>query len=80
MANATHLTGTEIGLFGRVAGFIADIAESMRKSMEVRSTYAELERLSTRELNDLGISRSDISSIAFDSVYGNPKTEYRQRW
>jgi len=80
MANATHLTGTEIGLFGRVTVFFADVVDSLRKSMEVRRTYMELDRLTTRELDDLGISRSDIASIAFDSVYGDPKTEYRQRW
>ena len=29
-----------------------------------RDTVTELNRLSTRELNDLGIARSDITSIA----------------
>lgn len=33
-----------------------------------RETYGELMRLSTRELNDLGISRGDISQIAKRSV------------
>lgn len=39
--------------------------ESWRK---FRRTYNELDRLSDRELNDLGISRADIARIARKSA------------
>jgi uncharacterized protein YjiS (DUF1127 family) len=35
-----------------------------------RRTYAELNALSARELDDLGISRSEIGHIAWESAYG----------
>jgi len=33
-------------------------------------TYAELSALSTRDLDDLGISRSMISRLALEAAYG----------
>lgn len=34
-----------------------------------RTTLVELDSLSDRELNDLGLSRSTIKSVALESVY-----------
>jgi uncharacterized protein YjiS (DUF1127 family) len=35
-----------------------------------RATYKELNSLSTKELRDLGIDRSDIEKVATDATYG----------
>lgn len=41
-----------------------NITRSFRQWRKVRNTYNELNRLSTRELDDLGITRGDIGRIA----------------
>jgi uncharacterized protein YjiS (DUF1127 family) len=41
-----------------------DIARSYKNWRTYRNTIAELDRLSNRELSDLGISRSDIRAVA----------------
>jgi len=47
---------------------------SVRQRMEARSFYRrtlrELSDMSGRELADLGLHRSEIRRVAFDSVYG----------
>ncbi len=45
-----------------------NIARSLNNWRKVRKTYNELSRLTTRELDDLGISRSDIATIARSAV------------
>ena len=44
------------------------LAQSYRNWRTYRNTIAELDRLSTRELNDLGIARADIRRIARTAV------------
>lgn len=41
-----------------------NIARSFNEWRKARKTYNELSRLSTRELDDLGIARGDIADIA----------------
>ncbi|MEO0543952.1 MAG: DUF1127 domain-containing protein [Pseudomonadota bacterium] len=41
-----------------------NLTRSLRQWRKVRQTENELYRLSTRELDDLGISRADIPQIA----------------
>ena len=60
---AAEMRGTE-SLFNRVAN-----AWARRKVY--KQTYAELNSLSTRELDDLGISRSMISRLAYEAAYKN---------
>jgi uncharacterized protein YjiS (DUF1127 family) len=45
-----------------------NIAQSYRNWRTYRNTVAELDRLSNRDLADLGIGRSDIRRIARQSV------------
>jgi uncharacterized protein YjiS (DUF1127 family) len=54
----------------RVANLASGLLESWRQARVYRVTYEELDRLSTRELEDLGLSRSMISRVAFDAAYG----------
>ncbi|WP_081525675.1 DUF1127 domain-containing protein [Rhizobium sp. CCGE 510] len=41
-----------------------NVARSFNNWRKYRQTVAELGRMSTRELNDLGIGRGDINAIA----------------
>ncbi|MBL4786699.1 MAG: DUF1127 domain-containing protein [Cohaesibacteraceae bacterium] len=43
---------------------IKTLAQNFRQWRSYRSTVTELSRLSARELDDLGISRSDIDVVA----------------
>ncbi|MEP9398161.1 DUF1127 domain-containing protein [Mesorhizobium sp. KR2-14] len=45
-----------------------NILRNFRNWRRYRETVSELSRLSNRELNDLGISRSEIHSVARRSV------------
>lgn len=45
-------------------GIIMNVARSFNNWRKYRQTVTELGRMSTRELNDLGISRSEITSVA----------------
>lgn len=49
-----------------ITEYFRAIGESYRKNKVSRQTYKELNRLSDRELNDIGISRSDIRAVAYD--------------
>lgn len=44
------------------------IADEFRNWRRYRSTVAELNRLSNRELSDLGIHRADIRAVARQSA------------
>ena len=41
-----------------------NVARSFSNWRKYRQTVAELDRLSNRELNDLGVNRADIRSVA----------------
>ena len=41
---------------------------SIDKGLRARRAYEELNRLNDRELADLGLSRCDITRVAFESV------------
>ncbi|MCC2113911.1 MAG: DUF1127 domain-containing protein [Hyphomicrobiales bacterium] len=47
---------------------LSSLFSSVRRWRNYRDTVYELSRLSDRELNDIGISRSDISRIARRSI------------
>ncbi len=49
---------------GFFAGLRRSITESLAHARAYRTTYNELYALSDRELNDIGISRSQIRDIA----------------
>ena len=54
--------------FGAVRSFFARLNDSWENQARIRRTINELSRLSDTELNDLGISRADIASVAVQSV------------
>jgi uncharacterized protein YjiS (DUF1127 family) len=45
----------------------ANVAERFRQYRVMRTTYNELNQLSNRELNDLGLSRSMIRRVAIEA-------------
>ena len=49
---------------------VEGLADRWRRYRLFRRTYAELDALSTRELDDLGISRSMITRLAHEAAYG----------
>ncbi len=50
------------------SGIFARISEALARRRVYNRTYAELSQLSTRELDDLGISRSMISRLAHEAA------------
>jgi uncharacterized protein YjiS (DUF1127 family) len=55
----------------RTAGTLAEtISGTWTDYRTYRATLAELKRLTTRQLNDAGLSRADLRRIAFEAVYG----------
>ncbi|MEO0912051.1 MAG: DUF1127 domain-containing protein [Pseudomonadota bacterium] len=66
--NQTH--AVETGFAARAAAFFADLGTRYMKYRLYRETLAELGSLSDRELNDLGLARANLRSIATESVYG----------
>lgn len=54
--------------FRGVVDFFRKINRSLERRAQINSTIKELSKLSDRELNDIGISRGDIWSIAHEDV------------
>ncbi|MCC5971431.1 MAG: DUF1127 domain-containing protein [Pararhodobacter sp.] len=56
--------------FSTVRDFFAGLADSWNRYITFRRTYEELSALSTRELQDMGVSRSMITRLAYEAAYG----------
>ena len=65
---ALIMTADKIGLPG-VANWFKKLSNKIQAKRLERKTYLELSRLSNRELNDMGIGRSDIMSISRGTWY-----------
>ena len=61
-----------------VMSFFRELKRSYNRNSEIRITVKELSKLSDRELNDIGIARGDIYSIAREDAdfkrFANTKT------
>ncbi len=66
----TNTSTTGHTLVEKFADLRAQWAEAAAKRKVFRTTVAELETLSARELADLGISRASIKAIAYEAAYG----------
>lgn len=53
-----------------VVAVARDLADAIAKRAAYRATVRELRALGDRELDDLGLSRWDIETVARRSVYG----------
>ena len=70
MAYLNTSSSAGFGLMDRVANTVKSVKESLHRRRVYNQTVSELRALSTRELNDLGISRSMITRIALEAAYG----------
>ncbi len=59
-----------VSLSGTFGGFLANLRKSVTDAMTYHRTLTELQALSARELDDLGLTGSDLRRVAHDSVYG----------
>ncbi|WP_170439925.1 DUF1127 domain-containing protein [Ruegeria arenilitoris] len=69
MAHTATLTHGGFNLTARIANLIEHVKENRARASEYTRTYTELQRLSDRELNDIGIRRCDIADIAREHAY-----------
>ncbi|WP_170526380.1 DUF1127 domain-containing protein [Ruegeria arenilitoris] len=69
MAHTATLTHGGFNLTARIANLIQRVKENRARASEYTRTYTELQRLSDRELNDIGIRRCDIADIAREHAY-----------
>ena len=60
-----------VSFAARFAAFRADIAHKFESHKVYTQTLNELQALSSRDLADLAISRSEIKRIALEAAYGN---------
>ncbi|PUB13595.1 DUF1127 domain-containing protein [Yoonia sediminilitoris] len=70
MAFITDTRVLGISLSDRIENVRTQWAEARAKRAVYKTTREELSVLSNRDLNDLGISRSQINNIAFEAAYG----------
>ncbi len=69
MAYTATTTHGGTNLIARIADFAIKVKESYALRAEYNRTYSELQGLTDRELNDIGVRRCDIKDIARDHVY-----------
>jgi uncharacterized protein YjiS (DUF1127 family) len=66
-ADTTH----NAALRGNDLGFVARMRKNWADWLEYRRTLDELQGLTDRDLQDLGLSRFSVKQIAYESVYGS---------
>jgi uncharacterized protein YjiS (DUF1127 family) len=70
MAYVSSNRTTTLGLVDRLAEIRKDLADAWRAYRVYRQTLTELQALSMRELNDLGLNPSMLRTIALEAAYG----------
>ena len=55
----------------KVTAWLENLSMSLERRAKMRSTIKELSALSDKELNDIGINRGEIYSIAMECYYDN---------
>ncbi len=70
MAHATAILTSHAGIVDRLFAAIDAFKTAQAKRALYRETVRELNALSTRELNDLGIARGEIRYLARTAAYG----------
>ena len=69
MAHTATLTHSGFNLSARFADLVTRFQRGRAQAAEYNRTFSELQRLSDRELNDIGIRRCDIVDIAREHAY-----------
>ena len=70
MAYVSSSRAVRVTFADRVTALITVAREAAARRRVYAQTMAELNMLTDRELNDLGIARSMISRVARDAAYG----------
>ena len=63
----------ETGLRARLLNAVQHMQENRARRAVYRQTLRELNALTARDLDDLGISRSMITRLAHEAAWGNAK-------
>ncbi len=66
----TTITRTNTTVLDRITAFFSGLNESRRRYGIYRQTLRELDVLTDRELNDLGLHRAEVERVALDAAYG----------
>ncbi|TMV03297.1 DUF1127 domain-containing protein [Ruegeria sediminis] len=69
MAHVSNIPHTGFNLGARIRAFVEDVKQARARAAEYNRTYAELQGLTDRELNDIGVRRCDIADLARAHVY-----------
>lgn len=70
MAFATAIRTAETGIMDRISAFARELSARRAQYRVYSRTVNELAALSNRDLADLGLSRSQIESVAHEAAYG----------
>jgi len=70
MAYNSALTSSRFDLVARAQALFADAKDAWARYSLYSTTLNELRDLSDRELADLGLARSNLRSIAYETAYG----------
>jgi len=70
MAYASAHQTRSSGFLGQIADAFAALRNAWIRSRVYVRSYNELNALTSRELADLGISRSMITRLAYEAAYG----------
>ncbi len=68
MAHITARYEKSHSLLAWVRGVVGTLRESLERHRAFERVYGELSLLSDRELSDIGLTRSQIVQVAWDSV------------
>ncbi|MFQ6552511.1 DUF1127 domain-containing protein [Aestuariibius insulae] len=71
MAYAQITRGASASLFDRIADARKTYAQRWGAYRAYRTTFNELNKLTDRDLSDLGLHRSMIQGVAYDAIYGD---------
>ncbi|WP_299667531.1 DUF1127 domain-containing protein [uncultured Ruegeria sp.] len=69
MAHTATLTHGGFNLTARIANLIERVRENRARASEYNRTFRELQSLTNRELDDIGLRRCDIADIAHEHAY-----------
>jgi uncharacterized protein YjiS (DUF1127 family) len=67
---SSNRTTAALSFGARIAEIRKDLMDAWRAHRIYRQTLAELQALSPRELNDLGLNATMLRSIALEAAYG----------
>ena len=54
-----------------LSNFFKKVINDYRQHREIKATINELQKLTNKELNDIGLSRGDIYHVAHDAIVNN---------